>query len=141
MIVLDANVAIKLVCNEPGKAEVLARLCDEPTLVAPDWIMIEAANALRRKSLSGEIESGFADALLSAIPDFLASMHPAAPLVGQAMALSFDLDHWIYDCIYLACALDLDVPLLTSDRKFWNAAKRAGYEDVVELLTWEGQSG
>jgi predicted nucleic acid-binding protein len=61
-------------------------------------------------------------------------------LSEKAMALSFELNHWVYDCIYLACALDLGLPLLTADRKFWNAAKRASYGDVVELLTWEGQT-
>lgn len=101
--------------------------------------MVEIANALRRKSVSGEFDAGASKQLFASIPRFFTSMQPTAPLVSRAMALSFDLDHWIYDCIYLTCALELDAPLLTADRKFWNAAKRAGYGDVVELLSWQGQ--
>ena len=71
------------------------------------------------------------------LPRFFDEFRPSAPLAPTALALSFDLKHWIYDCIYLATAIDLDAPLLTADRKFWNAAKRGGYGDVVELLTWE----
>lgn len=139
MLVVDACVALKFIAPEAGREAALDRIDHEPAITAPDWIMVEIANSLRRKSVSGEFDAGAANELFASIPRFFTSMQPTAPLVGQAMALSFDLDHWIYDCIYLACALDLDAPLLTADRKFWNAAKRAGYSDVVELLSWEGQ--
>ena len=71
------------------------------------------------------------------LPRFFDEFRPSAPLAPAALALSFDLKHWIYDCLYLATAIDLAAPLLTADRKFWNAAKRGGYGHVVELLTWK----
>ena len=80
-----------------------------------------------------------AERLLESIPSFFETLYRDGQFVKAAMAVSFELDHWIYDCIYLACALDLGAPLLTADRKFWNAAKRAGYGKSVELLTWPGQ--
>ncbi len=140
MLVIDACVALKFITAEPGRAAALDRIDQEPLVTAPDWILVEIANALRRKSLNGEFQRGAATALFESVPSFFTSMQPTAPLVGKAMALSFDLDHWIYDCIYLACAVELDAPLLTADRKFWNAAMRAGYGDVVELLSWKGQA-
>ena len=140
MLIVDACVALKFITPGAGREAALDRIDRESTVTAPDWILVEIGNALRRKSLRGEFDDATAIALLGLVPQLVTSMRPTAPLVGNAMALSFDLDHWIYDCIYLACALDLDAPLLTADRKFWNAAKRAGYGDVVELLSWEEQA-
>jgi predicted nucleic acid-binding protein len=140
LLVLDANIAVKLVCIEPGYQATLERLQSEVKLVAPEWVMIESGHAIRRKSLSGEFDTLEAQRLLSLIPSFFETLYRDGQLVEPAMALSFELDHWIYDCIYLACALDIGAPMLTADRKFWNAAKRGGYEDVVELLTWQEQT-
>ena len=140
MLVLDANIAVKLVCIEPGYQETLDRLQSEAELAAPDWVMIEAGHAIRRKSLGGDFDQAEAQRLLESIPSFFETLYRDEQFVRAAMAISFELDHWIYDCIYLACALGLGAPLLTADRKFWNAAKRAGYGGSVELLTWSGQA-
>lgn len=140
MLVVDANIIVKLVCNEPGCIEAGERLRFEPTLTAPDWVLIEAAHALRRKSISGEFEPGDAAYRFKAIQVFFEELQLSGPLTEKALSLSFELNHWVYDCIYLSCALDLGSKLLTADRKFWNAAKRAGYDEVIELLTWEGQT-
>jgi predicted nucleic acid-binding protein len=140
LLVLDANIAVKLVCAEPGDRETLDRLQSEDDLLAPEWMLIEAGHAIRRKSLLGEFDRPEAERKLEAIPVFFEVIHPDRPFVKTAMALSFDLDHWIYDCLYLACALQHDARLLTADRKFWNAAKRAGHGNIVELLTWTGQA-
>jgi predicted nucleic acid-binding protein len=39
-------------------------------------------------------------------------------LLDRAFSLSLDLDHPIYDCLYLALALDTDARLVTADRRF-----------------------
>ena len=139
LLVVDASVAVKLIVDEDGKEEALARTRNETRLVAPDWLLVEAGNALWRKCASGVFDREVAEDLHAMLPRFFDEFRPSAPLAPTALALSFDLKHWIYDCIYLATAIDLGAPLLTADRKFWNAAKRSGYGDVVELLTWDGQ--
>lgn len=64
-LVIDAGVAIKWVIEEDGTREALALL---PTkLIAPDLIMVECANILRKKTRRGEMsasEAGFAGRLL-----------------------------------------------------------------------------
>ena len=42
----------------------------------------------------------------------------------------------VYDCIYLALAIGEAVPLVTADKKFSNAANRAGFGEQVQLLEW-----
>jgi predicted nucleic acid-binding protein len=136
MLVVDANIGIKLVALEPGREEVFSRIKDEAELIAPDWLLIEAGHALWRKAKLGEIKQEKAEAALLALPGFFESLASVGPLVASAHRLAFELDHWIYDCFYLALALDRNCPLLTADRKFANAAKRAGFSSSVELLTW-----
>lgn len=140
MLVLDASVALKLIVDEDGRAETLVRTRQEPRLVAPDWLMIEVGNALWRKCANGAFDSEIARDLYSVLPRFFDDLEPSGPLTSSALTLSFELDHWIYDCIYLATAIALDSSLLTADRKFWNAARRGGHGDRVELLTWRGQA-
>lgn len=138
MLVVDANVAVKFVTAEPGQEEAFARVRTEPALVAPDWMLIEVGHALWRKEKAGEIDKAMAEESLRALPALFAELAPAIKVVDRAQALSFELDHWLYDSVYLAIALELGAPLLTADRKFWNSAKRAGYGAQVELLTWPG---
>ena len=137
LLVVDASVALKLIVDEDGKEEALSRLRSEPRLVAPDWLLIEAGNAVWRKCANGDFDRQVAEDLLEVLPRFFEDFHPSAPLAGTALALAFELNHWIYDCIYLATAIDLNARLLTADRKFWNAASRAGHGDRLELLDWK----
>ena len=140
MLVVDASVAVKFVIDEDGREEAFSRVRAEPRLVSPDWLLIEAGNAVWRKCVNGAFDRQVAESLLAALPLFFDGLQPSAPLAAKALALSFDMNHWIYDCLYLATAIELDAPLLTADRKFYNAAHRAGHGEMVELLTWGGRS-
>ncbi len=131
MLVIDANIGVKLVTLEPGRNEAYDRLDRETSLIAPDWILIEVGHALWRKAKTGLIEREAAEQNLSQLPAFFDQLVGAALLTMSAQRLAFELDHWIYDCFYLALALHENCALLTADRKFWNAAKRAGYGDAV----------
>jgi predicted nucleic acid-binding protein len=140
MLVIDANIAIILITNEPGRNAALERLAEESQLIAPDWILVEVANVLWRKVKMGFTDRTTAEIRLKALPEYFEALVSAKPLITQSQKLAFELDHWVYDCHYLALALDQGVKLLTADRKFWNAAQRAGYGGAVELLTWEGRA-
>jgi predicted nucleic acid-binding protein len=140
LLVIDASVAVKFVAAEPGQAEALDRVFSEPTLVAPDWLLIEASHALWRKVKLGELTRDLATESIVALPQFFEELVATPELVPAAVKLAFELDHWIYDCIYLAAAVATEGRLLTADRKFWNAASRAGHGERIELLTWEGQA-
>lgn len=138
MLVVDANIAVKFVAAEPGQNEAFARVSWEETLVSPDWVLIEVGHALWRKVRVGEIDRAMAEESLKALPKLLQNLTASSKVIDRAQTISFELDHWLYDCVYLATAVDLNTVLLTADQKFWNAAKRAGYRKHVELLTWAG---
>lgn len=139
MLVLDANIAAKFVVNELGRAEALTRLRSEPILVGPDWIRVELAHTLWKQREASGLDDQVVKQNLATVSSFFHHFIPSSELVPMALDLAFEMNHWVYDCLYLACALESGSKLLTADRKFANAAVRAGYSDVVELLTWKGQ--
>lgn len=132
VVVLDASVAVKLVVEEDGSAEA-ARLLDGRALHAPSLLFIEAANALwamtRRKILTSD-EADDALNVLRSLP--LTPMPDGFDPVPQALKLARLLDHPIYDCIYLALAIEVAAPVITADRRFLAAAK--SHDDVVTLV-------
>lgn len=45
-------------------------------------------------------------------------------LIGSALALAFRLDQTVYDCLYLALAIEESCPLVTADMRFAKAASK-----------------
>ena len=123
-VVVDASVALKWVVDEEG-SDAAADLLDGRVLLAPPLILIEIANALwamqRRGVITPEDGADALDRLLSA-PWTMPT--DASALVGQAYRLARLLEHPVYDCVYLALALERQAPVVTADRRFVASASR-----------------
>jgi len=120
-LVIDASVVVKWFIDEPG-ADCAAALRSE-ALTAPDLILVEVGNALWKHQRRGVLTSADdldAIAALQAAPIALTSV---ADLLMTAARLAAELDHPLYDCVYLALAMREGVPLvrcalLHDDRDF-----------------------
>ena len=128
--VVDASVAVKWLFTEDGTAEARQLLARRITLHAPDFILIEAANVIWKKTRRREA----ADAQpylreLARLGDLVA-LAPAAELVIHAAAISLRIDHPVYDCLYLACAEVEEAPLVTADRRLRDAARNRADPEV-----------
>lgn len=75
-----------------------------------------------------------ARASLEALPSFFSELFPTEELLRDAFELSLELEHAMYDCLYLALALRQDAALVTADAAFVTAAHRGGYAAQVRLL-------
>lgn len=93
-------------------------------LHAPDLIFPELGNALWRRVRCGDVQPEDAEVALRILTRGPLRVHATGPLAGSALRLAVDLDHPVYDAIYLALARSLDVPLVTADRRL--AAKVGG---------------
>jgi predicted nucleic acid-binding protein len=51
---------------------------------------------------------------------------PSAGLLARATGLAVDLQHPVYDCVYLALVAEQDIPLASSDERLRRAAARLG---------------
>lgn len=132
--VVDASVVVKLFVDEPGSVEAERLVTSGHDLAAPELLLLEVANALHRKVRDATV---VVDDLLPAVDRLqrsLLELHPVAACTRRAVELASMIDHPVYDCLYLALAEQLSVPLVTADRRFLDAAARAGHGDRIHAL-------
>jgi predicted nucleic acid-binding protein len=122
-VVIDASVALKWVLDEPGGEAADALLNEE--LVAPALWLLEAANALWRRTRRGELTAVEARERLAEL--FNAPV--AAIAIERDLAAAADLadllDHPVYDCLYLAAAIREEAFVVTADIRFHEAVDRS----------------
>lgn len=93
-------------------------------LLAPDFLLIEGANVFWKSVQRGtltEAEAVRQMALFQSVPIELA---PAQALLADAYRLAITYGRSLYDCLYLALALQQDCPLVTGDRRLFNAMQQ-----------------
>jgi predicted nucleic acid-binding protein len=131
-VVIDASVAVKWVIGETGSDAADALL--DQDLVAPVLWLAEAANALWRRARIGEITAEQANARLSELRRAPVASLPIEPHLAQALKLAIEIGHPVYDCIYLALALQHHTHVVTADRRFASAASTPDLAGSVRLL-------
>lgn len=116
MPVVDASVALKWVLDEPGSDEARRLLPLAPS--APAHWLVECANALSRRAREGEITPDEALHRLDLLRRAGVRLIDPADLLDAALALSLQLRHPIYDCLYLAQAVRERSEFVTADAQF-----------------------
>jgi predicted nucleic acid-binding protein len=121
VFVVDASVGLKWFIPEDHHAA--ARRLQDPAhqLHAPTLFDVEIANVLWKKRRRGELTRPEADAILALLPGVPLTRHPEAPLLATAFDLADRAQRTVYDCLYLALALQVGGRLVTADEKFRNA--------------------
>ncbi len=126
--VIDASVAVKWLVTEAFSDQAAKLLDARLTRIAPELLYAEAANALWAMRRRGDIDPvGFADAIdaLKAAP--IAVPFSMRQLAASAGRLAMDLDHPVYDCVYLALGLQEQYPVVTADRRFFDVVRAHPY--------------
>jgi predicted nucleic acid-binding protein len=131
--VIDASVVIKWFAEEEGTQSAL-KLRDEHvggvrTLVAPDLLLYEVANALRYRPGFNKEKVGRAVVDLMDIQVDL--IVPSRELVERSSYLAYSYDLTVYDSCYLALSELMGVKLYTSDKRFFDNAKASGLLSFV----------
>lgn len=121
-IVVDASVAVKWLIAEEHSA--LANALSDRQMSAPSLLLIECANALLRRARAGDIPAPAVPGKVRALRLAPVRLVPTERNLEGAIALSTQLRHSLYDCLYLALALDEGVPLVTADQRFVEAVRR-----------------
>jgi predicted nucleic acid-binding protein len=135
IFVVDASIVVKLAVIEDGRDEIRSLLSNEAdVVVAPDWMLLEVANALWRKWRMKEIEALQAREAMAHVLRSFPNLVPARDLAERALQLAIELDHPAYDCAYLACAPESSGTLVTSDRRRMSAAAKGGYSAMVHPI-------
>mgnify|MGYP000041175882 CR=1 FL=1 len=116
--VVDASIAIKWVIIEDGREEARRFLLTNDDLIAPEFLVVEVANALRTKIARGQFEAENGARALEAVQSAIGTFIPDRQLVSDAFSLAARLRHSVYDCLYLACAVRHDATMMTADTRF-----------------------
>ena len=132
-LVVDASIAMKWVLNEDGTDAAAALQHDH--LFAPNLIVSECANVLWVHARRGVLTKAEAKVCLAEIETTPVTLVPIEDLIETALDLALELDHPIYDSLYLALAVRTGVTLVTADRRFVAAINGHGlYAQHARLL-------
>jgi predicted nucleic acid-binding protein len=134
--VVDASVVVKWFVDEPGSDEALAVLEAAQVILAPDLIVPEVGNAAWKKVLREEIERAHAERILRALGGLFDRLVPSVSLVSRALEIAIELQHPVYDALYLALAEAEGARLVTDDgRLLLRVAETAWQQRVHPLRT------
>nr|WP_209842069.1 type II toxin-antitoxin system VapC family toxin [Rubellimicrobium aerolatum] len=132
-MVVDASVALKWLVEEPGSEAALA--LQHQDLAAPALLRIETANVLRTLVARGAAEAAQARDLLGLLQIApVTIIDPDDALETRALALALDLNHPVYDCVYLALAERLNRSLITADGRLLRALRGTPHAARAEAL-------
>jgi len=126
--VFDASVLVKLVVEEAGTADARSRFEASETPVAPDWCMLECAQALWKKADRGEYPPEVVRESLDILQRIDLRLMESTDLVEIAFDIAIAHRHPVYDCAYIALAQAENVPLVTADRRLREVAQATGIE-------------
>jgi len=135
--VIDASVAVKWFSVGEKAVSQAVRLQEEhlsgaATLIAPALLFYEVSNALRyNPNFSKETVS---EAVSSLFASELTVFRPEQRSLLTAVALALERQLTVYDSVYLAIALELDVPLVTADGKFFKKTSSLAHVELLEDL-------
>jgi predicted nucleic acid-binding protein len=136
-VVVDASVAVKWVTPETLSEHADRLLARDEALLAPDLLLVEAANALWKKATRGEISPREAARALDLLRGSGVDLRPTSPLLARAMEVARLLDHPVYDCVYLALAERERATVVTADARLLQQARRRRLRiSVVDLATF-----
>jgi predicted nucleic acid-binding protein len=132
-MIVDASIAFKWIATEPD-SDLANRLLIAADVTAPTLLLIEVGNGLWKKACREQIDGAvsFSDEVrnLSRIVTIIEE----AEYVPRALELARELNHAIYDCVYLAMAEAREDVVVTADAKFISKLAATNYSGLVVSL-------
>jgi predicted nucleic acid-binding protein len=129
-MIVDANVAIYW-CVETPLSKAAKPIAERADLRAPGLIRLETTSALLKYLRSGQIGDLQFHESFGIIEDAITEFFDDARLLKAATAIAVSQSHKIYDCLYLALAVERNEPLATADRRLAAVAETIGVEAVL----------
>ena len=135
--VIDASVVAAAFFPEMHSKAAQALLVSGRRLHAPDLLYSEVANVIWKRHCRGEIDRTDAVKLFSDIMELPLEIASSDQLVGPALELAMQTGRTVYDCLYVALAVEIKTVMISTDRRLVNSLTSGPLKDHV---VWLGQS-
>ncbi len=130
--IIDASVAIKWFVPEVHSAEARRWRNGPDELHVPAFFFdVEIANILWKKVRRAEITREDADLIVAQLPLLPMARHLETPLLPVALDLAIRIDRTVYDCLYLALAVQLGGRMVTADERLHNSLAGTAWSSCV----------
>jgi predicted nucleic acid-binding protein len=131
--VIDASVAVKWFSEEEGTDRAIeirdSHIDNKRTLVAPDLLVYEIANALRFKT--GFTEEHVARAIDDLLDLQIDLIEPGRELIRLGSEIAYRYRITFYDSSYLALGELMGIDVYTSDKQLYERARESNLLKLV----------
>ena len=128
---LDASVVIKWFVPEAHSESALKLKSADGRFHAPAFLTLEIGNVLAKKRRRQELTPTEVEAVWRAFRQATIRRHADETLVLAAFDLAQQTRTALYDNLYLALAVELNIPFVTADRKFYQALESTPYHQRI----------
>jgi len=133
MIVLDCNAAVHII-NKTSQGDALQLLIEpDETIIAPDLFYAEAASTYVKYVRAGLMSKEEAIASLSGAARLVTEFVPLAELYSEAFHEAVQLNHSVYDLVYLTLARRKSATLATLDNKLLKLCEAQGIDCIHQV--------
>ncbi|MHB1340560.1 MAG: type II toxin-antitoxin system VapC family toxin [Coriobacteriia bacterium] len=133
-LVADASALVKCLVDEPGSPAAVRVMRAATEIACPELVYAECANAVWKRSHRGLVAGDEASEALATLLAYPLRPLPLADLTADALHIALEFDHPIYDCYYVAAAIQTGFTLVTADRVLAGLAREVGLGDRVVLI-------
>lgn len=130
-MIVDANIAIYWSVPGPYAAPA-TKIMGQTRLCAPNFLLVETAGGLLKYVRAGLLSYTQLKESLDLVHDAITEFVFDGSLLERASDIAFIDNHKIYDCLYLALAIQRREPLATADRRLAALAQKLSIE--TELI-------
>jgi predicted nucleic acid-binding protein len=129
--VIDVCVAVKWFIPEIFSKEAEQLLSTKYSLLAPDYLLIEAGSIFWKKIRFNEITLAQGEQAFTAIQNSPMQLVNSKLLLQSSFNLANQSGRSIYDCFYLALAIRENCQMVTADKKFFSALRDTSWSTSV----------
>jgi predicted nucleic acid-binding protein len=119
-LVIDANIAAKWYLPETDSETAEMLFADGLEFHAPDFLATEFANIYWKHSVAGRTSADAWRVASRQLKIAIPYWHSDDQLHEKALELAITHKHPIFDCIYLALAIQIEGIVVTADKQFCN---------------------
>ena len=132
--VLDASVVIKWFIPEVHSERALQLKRVDARFHAPAFLTLEIGNVLAKKRWRDELTRAEAEDIWRAFRQAPIKRHADDTLVLAAFDLAQQTRTTLYDNLYLALGVELNVSFMTADRKFYQALQVTPHRRLIHWI-------